>query len=233
MGLVTENVSLIVAFGGGLVSFFSPCVLPMVPVYLATLNGPGFFERKATRLPAFLHSLSFVLGFSVVFILLGAVFGLTGYAVNPDYPLLRKVAGGLLIAFGVFLLAGTRVPWLNFERRLTPSLGTRAGYLRSLVIGGTFSLSWTACVVPILGSILTIASTRATAWQGAYLLAVFSLGLGLPFLVVGAAFDWVIPLLKRLQKYAEVIHIVSGFLLIIVGVLILTGQINWINSLGG
>jgi len=203
----------------------------MVPVYLATLNGPGFFERKATRLPAFLHSLSFVLGFSIVFIVLGAIFGLTGYAVNPDFALLRKIAGGLLIAFGAFLLAATRVPWLNFERRLTPSLGTRAGYLRSLIIGGTFSLSWTACVAPILGSILTIASTRDTAWQGAYLLAVFSLGLGLPFLVVGAAFDWVQPFLKRLQKYTEVIHIVSGFLLIIVGVLILTGQISWINSL--
>jgi cytochrome c-type biogenesis protein len=222
-----------VAFGGGLLSFFSPCVLPMVPVYLATLNGPGFYERKATRLPAFLHSLSFVLGFSVVFIVLGAIFGLTGYAVDPDFPLLTKIAGWLLIAFGLFLLAATRVPWLNFEKRLAPALGSRTGYLRSFIIGGTFSLSWTACVAPILGSILTIASTRDTAWQGAYLLGVYSLGLGVPFLAVGAAFDWLLPALKRLQKYTGIIHIVSGCLLIIVGVLILTGQISWINSLAG
>jgi cytochrome c-type biogenesis protein len=229
---MAENVSLLVAFGGGLLSFLSPCVLPMVPVYLATLNGPGVLEGKGAPVPAFLHSLGFVLGFSVVFIVLGAIFGLTGYAVNPDYPLLRTIAGWLLIAFGVFLLAATRVPWLNFERRLAPSLGSKAGYLRSFAIGGVFSLSWTACIGPILGSILTIASTRATAWQGAYLLGVYSLGLGLPFLVVGAAYDSVLPVLKRLQRYTGIIHVVSGFLLIAVGVLVLTGTVNWISSLG-
>jgi cytochrome c-type biogenesis protein len=228
---MAENVSLLVAFGGGLLSFLSPCVLPMVPVYLATLNGPEIFERKGTRVPALLHSLGFVLGFTLVFVVLGAVFGLTGYAVRPDYPLLRTIAGWLLIAFGVFLLAATRVPWLNFEKRLTPSVGGRTGYLRSFAIGGTFSLGWTACIGPILGSILTIASTRATAWQGAYLLAVYSLGLGLPFLVVGAAFDRVLPFLKRLQRYSGIVHIVSGLLLIAVGVLVLTGAITWVASL--
>jgi cytochrome c-type biogenesis protein len=233
MEVVAENISLVVAFGGGLLSFLSPCVLPMVPVYLATLNGPGVLAGKGTRVPAFLHSLGFVLGFSVVFSILGAIFGLTGYAVNPDYPLLRKVAGWLLIAFGLFLLAATRVPWLNFERRLAPSLGSKAGYLRSFAIGGAFSLSWTACIGPILGSILTIAATRDTAWQGAYLLAVYSLGLGLPFLAVGAAFDSVLPVLKRVQRYTGIIHVVSGLLLIAVGVLVLTGTINWVSSLAG
>jgi cytochrome c-type biogenesis protein len=174
-----------------------------------------------------------VLGFSVVFAVLGAIFGLTGYAVNPDYPLLRTIAGWLLVAFGVFLLAATWVPWLNFERRLKPSVGSRAGYLRSFAIGGAFSLSWTACIGPILGSILTIAATRDTAWQGAYLLGVYSLGLGLPFLVVGAAYGSVLPLLRRIQKYTGIIHIVSGLLLIAVGVLVLTGTITWINSLAG
>jgi cytochrome c-type biogenesis protein len=230
---MADNVSLIVAFGGGLFSFFSPCILPMVPVYLATLTGPGFFEKKVTRVPAFLHSLGFVLGFSVVFVVLGAIFGLTGYAVNPDYPLLRTIAGWLLIAFGVFLLAATRVPWLNFEKRLAPSLGSQSGYLRSFAIGAAFSLSWTACIAPILGSILMIASTKATAWQGAYLLAVYSLGLGVPFLAVGAAFDSVLPFLKRLHRYTGILHIISGLLLIIVGILVLTGTINWISSLAG
>jgi cytochrome c-type biogenesis protein len=228
-----ENITLLVAFGGGLLSFLSPCVLPMVPVYLATLNGPGVLEGRSSRLPAFLHALGFVLGFSVVFAVLGAIFGLTGYAVNPDYPLLRTIAGWLLVAFGVFLLAATWVPWLNFERRLKPSVGSRAGYLRSFAIGGAFSLSWTACIGPILGSILTIAATRDTAWQGAYLLGVYSLGLGLPFLVVGAAYGSVLPLLRRIQKYTGIIHIVSGLLLIAVGVLVLTGTITWINSLAG
>jgi cytochrome c-type biogenesis protein len=225
------NLSLIVAFGGGLLSFLSPCVLPMVPVYLASLYGPEIFHNHGLRLPLFLHSLSFVIGFSVVFVSLGAVAGLTGYALNPNYALLNKIAGGLLIAFGLFLLAAMKVPWLNYEKRLKPSYGHTTGYLRSFLIGAVFSLSWTACVGPILGSILTIASVRATAWQGAYLLAIYSLGLGLPFLVIGAAFDSVLPLLKRIHRYSGLIHIISGLLLIIVGVLMLTNNLGWIASL--
>ncbi len=226
-----ENVTLIVAFSGGLLSFLSPCVLPMVPVYLASLYGPEIFDSKGGRLSVFLHSLSFVIGFSIVFILLGALAGLTGYAVNPDYELLSKVAGSILIAFGLFIILAAKVPWLNFERRLAPSLGKTGGYLRSGIIGAVFSISWTACVGPILGSILTLASARATAWQGAYLLAIYSLGLGLPFLIVGAAFDSVLPLLKRINRYSGIIHIISGLLLIVVGVLILTGNLGWIYSL--
>ncbi len=233
MDVVAEDVSLILAFGGGLLSFFSPCVLPMVPVYLAMLTGPGLFEKTVTRVPALLHSLSFVLGFTAVFVILGAIFGLTGYAINPDFSLLRTIAGWLLIAFGVFLLAANWIPWLNFEKRLSPSVGSKTGYLRSFIIGAAFSLSWTACVAPILGSILAIASTKATAWQGAYLLAIYSLGLGVPFLVVGVAFDWVIPLLKRIHRYTGIIHIISGLLLIIVGILILTGTINLVSSVAG
>ena len=228
---MNEEVTLIVAFSGGLLSFLSPCVLPMVPVYLASLYGPGIFDARRNRVPVFLHSLSFVVGFSLVFISLGAIAGLTGYAVNPNYGLLRKVAGSLLVAFGLFIILATRVPWLNYEKRLTPSLGSTTGYFRSCVIGAVFSVSWTACVGPVLGGILTLASVRATAWQGAYLLAVYSLGLGLPFLIVGAAFDSILPLLKRINRYSGIIHIISGLLLIIVGVLILTGKLGWISSL--
>jgi cytochrome c-type biogenesis protein len=228
---VAENVTLVVAFGGGLLSFFSPCVLPMVPVYLASLYGPEIFSAGRVRLPVFLHSLSFVMGFSIIFIALGVLAGLTGYAVNPDYELLRKIAGGILIAFGLFVIAATRVPWLNYERHLTPSLGSTSGYLRSGLVGAVFSLSWTACVGPILGSILTLASVRATAWQGAYLLAIYSVGLGLPFLIAGAAFDYVLPLIKKINRYSGIIHIISGLLLIAVGVLILTGNLVWISSL--
>ena len=179
----------------------------------------------------FLHSLSFVVGFSVVFIFLGVIAGLTGYAINPDYSLLRKIAGSLLIAFGLLILAARKVPWLNYEKRLALSLGRTTGYLRSLIIGAVFSVSWTACVGPILGSILTLASVRATAWEGAYLLAVYSLGLGLPFLVIGAAFDAIQPWLKRIYRYSSLIQVISGLLLIIIGVLVLTGKLVWISSL--
>ena len=203
----------------------------MVPVYLASLYGPEIFETKGIRVPVLLHSISFVIGFSVVFVFLGAIVGLTGYAVNPDYALLSKIAGSLLIAFGLFILAATKVPWLNYEKRLNPSLGSTTGYLRSFLIGAVFSVSWTACVGPILGSILTIASTGDTAWRGAYLLAIYSLGLGLPFLIIGAAFDYILPVLKLIQRYSGWIHIISGLLLIIIGILILTNNLTWISSL--
>lgn len=225
------DVTLITAFGGGLVSFISPCVLPMIPVYLASLYGPEIFDSPRRRLPVFLHSLSFVIGFSVVFTLLGAIAGLTGYAIIPNYALLTTIAGWVLIAFGVFILASVKVPWLNFEKRLSLKIGGNTGYVRSLLIGAVFSVSWTACVGPILGSILALASTATTAWQGAYLLAVYSLGLGLPFLIVGAAFDTLLPWLKKLNRFSAYIRAGSGILLIIVGILLVTGNLTWINSL--
>jgi cytochrome c-type biogenesis protein len=203
----------------------------MVPVYLASLYGPEVFDGRGFRVPLFLHSFSFVIGFSVVFVALGTAAGLTGYALNPNYALLSKIAGGLLIAFGLFLLAARKVPWLNYEKRLTPSFGNTTGYLRSFLIGAVFSLSWTACVGPILGGILALASVGATAWQGAYLLAVYSLGLGLPFLVIGIAVDFFLPLLRRLHRYTGLIHVISGLLLIIVGVLILTNSLGRVASL--
>jgi len=228
-----SNVSIIAAFSAGLLSFLSPCVLPLVPVYLASLVGPEILDSKEHRpkLPIFLHSLSFVIGFSIIFVTLGAIAGLTGFAINPNSALLNKIAGSLLIAFGLFMLAALKLPWLNFEKRLTPSLGNTTGYLRSILIGATFSLVWTPCVSPILGGILTLALGSETAWYGAYLLAIYSLGLGLPFLVIGIAFDSISPLLRRIYRYSNLIYVISSLLLITIGVLILTNNLNWISSL--
>ena len=227
-----ENISLLVAFGAGLLSFLSPCVLPLVPVYLASLYGPELFEPKAKRfrMPVFLHSLSFVIGFSIVFTLFGAGAGLVGFALSSHLALIRQIAGSLLIVFGLFLLAALKVPWLNFERRLAPSQGVTIGYLRSFLTGSIFSVAWTPCIGPILGGILSLALGSETTWHGAYLLATYSLGLGLPFLAVGAAFDSMTPLLKRIHRYSSVIYIVSGVLLIAVGILILTNKLIWLQT---
>lgn len=219
-----------VAFGAGLVSFVSPCVLPMVPVYLASLAGPEVLEAQAatSRRPVFLHSLSFVLGFALVFTMMGAAAGLAGIVINPNSPLVQKIVGGLLIAFGLFMLAALKIPQLNYERHLSPSLGTTSGYLRSFLTGGIFTLAWTPCVSPILGGILTLALGSETAWHGAYLLLTYSLGLGLPFLVIGAAFSSIRPLLKAIHRYSSLVHIISGILLVSVGIVILTGNLNWL-----
>ena len=228
-----EYISLSVAFGAGLLSFLSPCVVPLVPVYLASLAGPEVLKTgaKRNRLPIFLHSLSFVIGFSMMFVTLGAIAGLTGFAISPNALLLNKIAGSLLIAFGLFMLAALKVPWLNYEKRLTPSRGTTTGYSRSFFIGAVFSMAWTACVGPILGGILAIALNSATAWRGAYLLAFYSLGLGLPFLIIGVAFDSITPLLKRIYRFSNLIHIISSLLLIAVGGLVLTNKLTWFSSL--
>ena len=227
-----EHVSLLVAFGAGLLSFLSPCVLPLVPVYLGTVCGPEILEPGADRkrLPVFFHSLSFVVGFSLVFIILGASVGLLGFTLNFNMALTQTIAGGLLIAFGLFLLAALKVPWLNYERRLAPSVGTTTSYLRSLIIGAVFSLAWTPCIGPVLGGILTLAWSSETAWQGATLLATYSLGLGLPFLIIGAAFDSIRPLLRRIHRYSTWSYIISGLLLIAVGILILTGNLSWLQG---
>ena len=222
-----ENISLLSAFGAGLASFISPCVLPLVPVYFASLCGPEILDAKAavSRVPVLLHSLSFVLGFTIVFTVMGSLVGLAGIAITPNSPLVQRISGGLMIAFGLFMLAALKVPWLNYEKRLAPSLGATTGYLRSFLIGGVFCLAWTPCISPLLGSVLTLAWSSQTAWQGAYLLAIYSLGLGLPFLIVGAAFSSITPLLKRIQRYSRLVYIISGVLLITVGILTLTNRL--------
>jgi len=225
-----EQISILVAFTAGVLSFLSPCVLPLVPVYLASLCGPEVLEPKADRgrVPIFFHSLSFVAGFSIVFIIMGVGAGLAGFAISSNITLIRTIAGSLLIVFGLFMLAALKLPWLNYEKRLAPSVGSTTGYLRSLLTGAIFSLAWTPCVGPILGGILSLALSSETAWRGAYLLAIYSFGLGLPFLIIGAAFDSISPLLKRIRGYSTPIYIAGGLLLIAVGALILTNKLIWL-----
>ncbi len=229
---MTEQIPFVVAFSAGLLSFISPCVLPLVPVYLASLCGPEILEPEAKRgrVTIFLHSLSFVIGFSMVFIILGAGAGLAGFAISSNIVLLRLISGSLLIAFGLFMLAAIKFPWLNYEKRLALSSGSTTGYLRSLLTGAIFSLAWTPCVGPILGGILTLALSSEAAWRGAYLLAVYSLGLGLPFLIIGAAFDSMTPLLKRIRGYSTPIYILGGLLLIAAGILILTNKLVFFSG---
>ena len=224
-----EEISVFAAFSAGLLSFLSPCVLPLVPVYLASLAGPDIFATgaKTRRIPIFLHSLSFVIGFSLVFSLWGAGAGLIGSALVAYSAIIQWVVGSLLIVFGLFMLAAMKVPWLNFEKRLNPSLGTTTGYLRSFLTGSIFCLVWTPCLAAPIGSILSLAGSSGTVWRGTYLLATYSLGLGLPFLITGAAFDTVTPLLRRINRYSNWIYVISGLLLITLGILVLTSRLVW------
>jgi cytochrome c-type biogenesis protein len=127
------------------------------------------------------------------------------------------------------MMAALRVPWLNYEKRLNLSWSMKTGYLRSFLIGAIFSLAWTPCVGPILGGVLALAAGSETAGSGAYLLASYSIGLGLPFLIVGVAFSSFAPLLKKVQRYSGLVYVISGFLLIAVGALTLANRLNWFS----
>jgi len=219
-----------VALAAGLLSFLSPCVLPLVPVYIANIAGSSVLTASPpSRLYIFLHTLSFVAGFSLVFVTLGASMGLLG-AMVPLGPL-RNIAGALLIIFGLFLIAATKVSWLNYEKHLLPNRARGTGYLRSLSIGAIFSLAWIPCVGPVLGGILTLALSSQTVWQGVYLLLAYSLGLGLPFIVVGLALGVLSPYLRWFNRHAYLTSIVSGALLIAIGILILTGKLAYLSML--
>lgn len=227
-----DNISLIAAFGAGLASFVSPCVIPLVPVYFASLCGPEILDAKTAppRKTIFLHALFFVIGFSLIFIALGVLAGLANFSIDPYSVVVRSIVGSLLIFFGLFMLLSTKIPWLNYEKRLSPKLGTSTGYLRSFLTGCIFCIAWTPCISPILGGILTLAWGSQTAWQGGYLLAAYSLGLGLPFLVIGAAFSTLKPVLKRIHQYSSLIYIISGILLVGIGVLILVNRLTWLSA---
>jgi cytochrome c-type biogenesis protein len=221
-----EETSIFIAFGAGIGSFLSPCVLPLVPVYLGNLAGVSSLTPGARRWPPFLHAICFVAGFSLVFIALGASAGLIGAAISGVW--LRKIAGSLLVVFGLFLIASQWVPWLNYEKRLERMPGG-TGYLRSILVGAIFSLGWTPCIGPILGGILSLASTSQTAWKGVYLLAAYSLGLGVPFLAAGLALGTALPVIRWLGRHSIIIALVSGLLLIAVGLLMLTDTLVFLS----
>lgn len=215
-----SELSLPIAFAAGVLSFLSPCVLPLVPVYLAILaGGPSLSQQPSRRLVS-LQAISFVAGFSLVFIGLGASAGLIGMVAPAA--LLRKIAGALILVFGLFLLAAPKISWLNYELRFSRSFGAGTGYLRSFLIGAAFSLGWTPCVGPILGGILALASNSQTAWRGAYLLAAYSLGLGMPFIITGLALGTATPVIKWLARRGNIISMLGGLLLIAVGIMMLT-----------
>jgi cytochrome c-type biogenesis protein len=219
------------AIGAGLLSFFSPCVLPLVPAYIANLAGASAIDANEKRnvWPTLLHSIAFVLGFSFLFILMGGSAGFIGSAIMAHAETLRIVSGIVVIIFGIFLIAAYKIPWLNYEKRVHLQHARNPGYLRSMLIGAAFAVGWTPCIGPILGSILFIASYTQETAKGALLLAAYSLGMGIPFLIIGLAWSYIMPFWRGINRHLALISIISGILLIIVGILMLTGQLTWLS----
>ncbi|MFA4837276.1 MAG: cytochrome c biogenesis protein CcdA [Dehalococcoidia bacterium] len=227
-----SDTSLPIVFGAGILSFLSPCVLPLVPVYLANMAGVSVLDRDSGvgfRTPL-VHTLIFVAGFTVIFTALGASAGLLGFFAGAHRDVLSKIAGGLLIFFGIFLIASLKIPWLNYQKHVGIGIGSGTGYLRSFLIGSAFALGWTPCVGPILGGILTLAYDSETAWRGSYLLLVYSLGLGIPFIIMSLAVSPISAYLKRFSRYTPLASLVGGVLLIVVGALIYFDKLSRLSA---
>lgn len=231
----TQQISYIGAFIAGLLSFLSPCVLPLIPSYITYITGLSFSDLDAerpshlVRRQTMLHSLSFVGGFTIVFVLLGASATYIGSFLQQHMDVFRKVGGLLIIVFGIHVTGLVPLRLLLGERRV--SLRHKpAGFLGSMLVGLAFAAGWTPCIGPILASILMIAATEEKVTHGVVLLFLYSVGMGIPFLLSSLALHRFILLFNRFKKYIRMFEIVTGIFLVVVGVLIFT---NWLSRLAG
>jgi cytochrome c-type biogenesis protein len=216
-------VSLSVALAAGLLSFLSPCVLPLIPSYLGFLTGLSAEEFERRRGTALLHALWFIAGFSVIFVILGATASALGSLVGHSQVWIGRAGGVLVILFGLYLLGVPGPAWLLPERRI--ALARKPlGYLGSAVVGITFGAAWTPCVGPILGAILTLAAARESVSQGAVLLAAYALGLAIPFVVAALALERFLAWFQRFRPYLVWVDRVAGTLLILLGILLVTDR---------
>ena len=224
---------LAVAFAAGLLSFLSPCVLPLVPSSVGFLTGMTLPEMGGRRRVALLHALLFVGGFSLVFILLGASATALGRALNYYQVWLQRVGGVLIIGFGLVCLGVFKAGWLTQERRIQLE-HKPVGYLGSALVGMAFGAGWTPCIGPVLGAILGLAATSTDLSRGMLLLAVYSAGLAVPFLIAAVAVERFLDWFQRFRRYLPWVMRVSGALLVLVGVLLLTGEFTrlagWLQS---
>lgn len=221
------------AFGAGILSFISPCVLPIIPSYMFFISGTSAGalasdaegERQRTQTQILLSSVCFILGFSLVFVLLGATATTIGQALKSYQDLLRQIGGVVIIVLGLHMMGAIQIKGLLYEKRMHFK-ARPPGYLGALLIGISFALGWTPCIGPILGGILGIASTKASVGEGIRLLGMYSLGLAIPFFITALLMDKAFVHFRKLQKHMRTVSIVSGVFLILVGVLIFTNLLQ-------
>ena len=215
-----------IAFLAGLVSFVSPCVLPLVPGYLSYMSGFGVADEKPRPSRTLWVALGFVLGFTMVFVPLGATATLLGSVLSANKTLLGRVGGVLIIFLGLVFMGVVRVPFLYREARWHPT--PNAGFWGSVVLGGAFAFGWTPCIGTTMGIALTMAAGQASSGgpaEGAVLLAAYSLGLGLPFILAGVGISRLAGAVKWLRRHTRALNLASGALLIVVGLLFLTNNL--------
>lgn len=228
------SISLGLAFVAGLVSFLSPCVLPLVPSYVTFVSGMTLDElaasgRHAARRRAALHALLFVLGFSLVFVALGATATAMGATLRRSLPLLQQIGGVVIAAMGLSMLGVLRIPSLMRERRMHLA-AKPAGLAGSVLVGVAFGAGWTPCIGPVLASILLYAGMEATMTRGMLLLVAYSVGLGVPFVVAAVGFNWYLAGARRVTRWMRPLELGAGVLLVAMGVLLFTGTFTILSN---
>lgn len=227
-----KDVSFTLAFFAGVLSFLSPCVLPLVPAYVSFITGLSVDElRHSPRTSKTMgNTIAFVLGFSMIFISLGASSSLLGSLLLKYQDYLRIAGGILTIIFGFFIAGFIKLDFLMRERRFHINKGP-AGYLGAFFIGMSFAAGWTPCIGPILGTILIYASSQASASYGLKLLAVYSLGLAIPFILATLAINVFFTYTRKIHKFMRILMIISGLILIAFGIMLLTNKIGQLSAL--
>lgn len=230
----SASLGILVAFAAGILSFLSPCVLPLVPSYIGFLTGLSLDEMSSRRRIAFTHALLFVLGFTLVFLLLGASATALGRSLNYHKVWLQRIGGVLIIVFGLICLGVFKFNFLLQEKRVHLQ-DKPLGYLGSVLVGMAFAAGWTPCIGPILGGILGLASASDTLSRGMWLLGAYSAGLAVPFLLAAWAVDRFLAWFQSFRRYLPWVMRLSGVLLVLVGILLVTGQFTrlagWLQGL--
>ena len=226
---MSENVTLLAAFVAGFLSFISPCVLPLIPGYISFVSGASLEDMRAghgaARRQILASSVAFVVGFSLVFVALGASATAIGRFIFDKLPILTKIAGILIIIFGLHMMGVFRLGFLDAEKR-AQTQRKPAGPVGALLVGVAFAFGWTPCIGPILAGILVVAGSKETIGEGVLLLAVYSLGLGVPFLLTSLAIDRFFSVAAAIRRHYHAIELSSGGLLVAIGLLIFTGQLT-------
>ena len=223
------TLTLFVAFTAGLLSFLSPCVLPLVPSYIGFITGLGLEDITRSRKTTLIHAVLFVIGFSAIFVLLGAGATLVGQALTQFKPIIARVGGFMLIALGLWMLGAFQFGALQQERRFHLN-DKPLGYLGTIVVGVAFGAGWTPCLGPIISGILMIAGSEASVGRGVALLGAYSAGLAVPFLLSAVLLERFFAFFQRYRSKLGLVNRIAGMLLIVVGVMLLTG---WFQIFGG
>ena len=229
-----SEVTLSLAFLAGLASFLSPCVFSLVPAYVGYLGGraAGGENNISNRWVTFSHGLAFVLGFSVVFVILGTAASVAGGFLYDVRFWLAKIGGIVVIIFGLHMIGVFRIPFLEYDTRVTSAPDLKWGYLSSALLGIFFSAGWSPCVGPVLGTILTLAINGGSIALGAKLLSAYSAGLAIPFLAAALGIGWVTTTLRKYNKIMHYVEIAMGVVLVIVGVLLFAGVFELLARYG-